>query len=141
MSEDKAQVVLNSHQARLKAARWCMQAGQGVVVEFRRPTRSVLQNARLWSMLTDLSEQVDWYGQKLTPEEWKSVCSASMNRVKVVPGIEGGFVALGMRTSKMSKAQFADLMTLIEAFGLQKGVAFKVFSHEDGYDGGEEGRD
>jgi len=57
--------------------------------------RSTEQNARMWAMLTDVSRQVVWYGQKLQPEEWKDVFSASLNRQKVVPGIDGGFVVLG----------------------------------------------
>ena len=86
--------------------------------------RSTEQNARMWAMLTDVSRQVVWYGQKLQPEEWKDVFSASLNRQKVVPGIDGGFVVLGMRTSKMTVAQMAELMELMEAFGAQQGVRF-----------------
>jgi hypothetical protein len=41
-----------------------------------------------------------------------------------VPGIEGGFVALGQSTSKMTKAEMSELQTLIEAFGSQQGVKF-----------------
>ena len=86
--------------------------------------RSTEQNSRMWAMLTDVSSQVVWYGQKLQPEEWKDVFSASLRRQKVVPGIDGGFVVLGMRTSKMTVAQMAELMELMEAFGAQQGVRF-----------------
>ena len=51
-----------------------------------------------WAMLTDISNQVDWYGQKLTPEEWKEVFTAAMKKQKVVPGIDGGFVVCGSST-------------------------------------------
>lgn len=101
-----------------------LMAGQQLVIEVKEKTRSTEQNARMWALLTDVSRQVDWYGQKLTPEEWKDVFSASLKKQKAVPGLDGGFVILGQRTSKMSIREMADLMTLIEAFGAEQGVRF-----------------
>ena len=101
-----------------------LMAGQSMTVEVKEKTRSTEQNARMWALLTDVSRQVDWYGQKLTPEEWKDVFSASLKKQKAVPGLDGGFVILGQRTSKMSIREMGELMELIEAFGAQKGVRF-----------------
>ena len=42
-----------------------------VVVSEYRDKRSLEQNAAMWSALTELSQQVDWYGHKLTPEAEK----------------------------------------------------------------------
>jgi hypothetical protein len=95
-----------------------------MVVTISEPTRSLEQNARLWASLSEVSKQVDWYGQKLTSEEWKDVFSACLNRQKVVPGIEGGFVVCGARTSKMSKRELSELLEVIYAFGAEKGVVF-----------------
>lgn len=99
-------------------------AGHRLVVEVRPEKRSDAQNRRLWAMLRDISTQVDWYGQKLTDEEWKDVFTASLKRAKVVPGLDGGFVVCGQRTSKMTKGEMAELQELMEAFGAEKGVAF-----------------
>ena len=90
-------------------------------IRWRRPEsqRSQEQNDRMWAMLTDVSRQVNWYGQKLEPEEWKDVFTASLKRQKVVPGIDGGFVILGMRTSKMSIRLMSELIELMNAFGSQ----------------------
>src|SRR6056297_1457521 len=74
-----------------------------VTVERYSPKRSTDQNARMWAMLTDVSQQVDWYGNRLTPEEWKQVFTAALRRQRAVPGIDGGFVVLGASTRKMSK--------------------------------------
>ena len=101
-----------------------LMAGQQMVIEVKEKTRSTEQNARMWALLTDVSRQVDWYGQKLTPDEWKDVFSASLKKQKAVPGLDGGFVILGQRTSKMSIREMGELMELIEAFGAQKGVRF-----------------
>lgn len=100
-------------------------AGHRLVIEIKPEKRSDPQNRRLWAMLTDISKQVDWYGQKLAPEDWKHVFSASLSQQRAVPGIGGGFVVLGQSTSKMSKAEMSDLQTLIEAFGAERNVIFK----------------
>lgn len=89
-------------------------------------TRSWLQNRRMWAMLRDVSRQVDWHGQKLQDSEWKDVFTAALKRQKVVPGIDGGFVVLGSSTSRMTVAEMAELMTLMEAFGAQQGVRFSA---------------
>ena len=103
-----------------------LMAGHKMQVEVRRETRSLEQNARLWAMLTDISEQVDWYGRKLSPEDWKHVFSASLSKQDVVPGIDGGFVVLGKSTSRMTRSEMTDLQTLMEAFGAEHGVRFGV---------------
>ena len=79
--------------------------------------RTLDQNAKMWAMLTDISRQVDWYGERLTPENWKDMITAALNRQKVVPGIDGGFVALGSRTSKMSIKEMIDVIDFAYAFG------------------------
>jgi len=106
-------------------------AGHRMMIEVKQETRSLEQNSRLWTMLTDLSKQVNWYGRKLTPEEWKHVMTAALTKQDVVPGIDGGFVVLGKSTSKMTKGEMSELQTLIEAFGAQQGVRFTAPEYID----------
>jgi hypothetical protein len=108
-----------------------LMAGQRVVVEIKPETRTLAQNARLWAMLTDVSKQVNWYGRKLSQEEWKHVFTASLSKQDVVPGIDGGFVVLGKSTSKMTKPEMSELQQLIEAFGAQHGVRFTAQEYVD----------
>jgi len=96
--------------------------GKRAVLELRPETRSDAQNARMWVLLEKVSSQVDWYGERLTKEEWKDVFTASLKGQKVVNGIDGGRVVCGMKTSKMTIAEMCDLQTLIEAFCSQSGV-------------------
>lgn len=105
-----------------------MQAG------FRRPftltveegeRRSVEQNSLLWALLTDISRQVEWHGQRLAPEDWKDIFTAAQRQQRVVPGIDGGLVALGARTSRMTKPQLSELVELIYQFGADRGVTFR----------------
>lgn len=104
--------------------------GKRLTLELRPEKRSDAQNRRLWSMLADISEQVEWHGHRLTSEEWKDVFTAALKRTKVVPGLDGGFVVCGQSTSRMTKAEMAELQTLMEAFGAQREVRFKVWEGE-----------
>ena len=74
----------------------------------------------MWARLGELSRQVNWHGQKLTPDEWKDVMTAALKKQRVVPGVDGGFVVLGMRTSQMNRAEMTELFELIAAFGAQQ---------------------
>src|SRR5574343_833640 len=86
--------------------------------------RTLQQNAIMWVMLTDISNQVEWHGLHLEPAEWKDMLSASLKKQKVVPGIDDGFVVVGTSTSNMSKQEMADMIELMNAFGAEKGVKF-----------------
>jgi NinB protein len=101
-------------------------AEKRLIVEVKEATRSTEQNARMWAMLTEVSNQVVWHGRKLTPEEWKHVFTASLKRQDVVPGLDGGFVVLGQSTSKMGVREMGELMELISAFSAQQGVKFSA---------------
>ena len=95
-----------------------------VIVTLSGPTRSSEQNRLLWALLNEVSAQVNWYGQKLSPEDWKNVCTASLTKQSAVAGIDGGLVMIGASTSKMSKAEFSDLLEVVYSFGAQQGVTF-----------------
>lgn len=118
---------LSTPTARQLAASYCLEAPEGMVVTFKEPTRSLEANAAMWAKLSDISKQVVWYGKKLTPEDWKTVLSASLRQTRVVPTIDGdGFVPLGMSTSKMSVKEMSALLDLIDAFAAQQGVVFSA---------------
>ena len=88
--------------------------------------RSLEQNRLMWANLEDIAQQVVWYGQKLDKQEWKDVLTAGLKKQKIVPGIEGGFVVIGARTSKMSIAEMNELIELATMFGAQQGVKFRA---------------
>lgn len=87
-----------------------------------RCTRTLQANAAMWALLADISRQVEWYGEKLTPDDWKHVFSSCLRKQRSVPGIEGGFVVLGARTSRMSKEEMSDLLELMHAFAAERDV-------------------
>tara|TARA_B100000678_G_scaffold290996_1_gene305729 strand:- start:1481 stop:1882 length:402 start_codon:yes stop_codon:yes gene_type:complete len=109
---------------RQRAVEWVRKAPVGWRVTLQEPKRSTDQNSRLWAMLSELSIQLVWHGQRLTPEDWKLVMMAGLNQeMRDVPNMNGnGFVQLGRSSSKLSKAEFGELMELIEAFAAEHGV-------------------
>jgi hypothetical protein len=127
MSQGHVTVVIRSDADRKLIQKWAQHVDLGTYVEFAEgPRRTDEQNRKMWAMLGEISTQVDWYGQKLSEEDWKDMFTASIRRLRVVPGIDGGtFIPLGMRTSKLRKGEMADLLTLIEAFGAERGVVFR----------------
>ena len=121
----KRTLTITGEVARKAICRHVLTADEGYIVTIAEPSRNLEQNAKMWAMLADISEQTDWHGNKLNPEEWKDLLSAGLVQSKVVPNITGnGFVILGQRTSKLSKSQFAALIELITAFAVDRGVIF-----------------
>jgi hypothetical protein len=121
----RALIIITSAGDRAKAANWLAKAPWNTRVTFNGPKRSVPQNDLMWSRLTEISENVVWYGQKLSPDDWKDVFTASLRKARVVPGLDAGsFVPLGMRTSDMSKEEMTALLDLIDAFAAERGVEF-----------------
>lgn len=118
---------INSRKALEQAFRFLAGLGYEVsyIIEAKPRTRSLEQNALLWKLLTIISEQVVWHGNKLSQSDWKHIFTASLSQQRVVPNIDGtGFVVLGKSTSKMSVKEMTDLIELIYAFGVQRGVNF-----------------
>lgn len=103
-------------------------AGNRVQLKAQTETRTIKQNSMMWSCLTDLSKQVDWYGQKLSPDDWKHVLTASLRKQRAVPGIDGGFVVIGLSTSKMTIPEMIEMIDLSHAFGADKGVIWSKTS-------------
>ncbi|KDC23944.1 NinB protein [Bordetella bronchiseptica F4563] len=124
---DKQVFVLAHPQARRNAAYACANAPDGYRVEIKPRTRSLAQNDMMWSILTDISRQVQFVVNgalvKVQPEEVKDILTASLRReTRMAMGIDGGMVLLGQRTSKMSVREMTNLIELAYAFGNERGV-------------------
>lgn len=104
-------------------AQWLNENGEAAIF-VGDPRRTLDQNSKLWPMLKDVERQVLWHGEKLKDFEWKDMFTAALKRYRVVPGIDGGFVVIGMRTSRMSKRDFSELIELIMAFGSEREVVW-----------------
>ncbi|WP_106478138.1 recombination protein NinB [Phytohalomonas tamaricis] len=105
-----------------------IQAGP-VEVIVRRPNdkRTLDQNKKLWPMLSDVARQctliVDGESVKAPAEDWKEVFTNALRKhQRVAKGLDGGLVFLGARTSRMKKAEFAELIELIYAYGAEQNI-------------------
>ncbi|QQM29338.1 recombination protein NinB [Martelella lutilitoris] len=122
----RASKIIKTPEDREWVIRFARQTADGTIVQFRKATRSNEQNEKMWAMLSEVSDQVVWYGEKLPPEDWKDIFTASLRHARVVPGIDKGtFVPLGMRTSQMTIEEMSNLIELMHAFGAENGVKFK----------------
>ena len=107
-------------------------APEGYAVTLTPPTRNLEQNALMWVYLEAFAQQLFWpilvagvpIQTKLAAEEWKDILTAAFKQetARIAPGLNGGFVLLGMRTSKMSKRQFAEFIEFLQSVAADRGV-------------------
>ncbi|MCM4996121.1 recombination protein NinB, partial [Escherichia coli] len=63
------------------------------IIDIRKPTRKLSQNAKFHAMVADISRQVQWCGRWLKPEQWKVLlisghAVATKQEADVLPGLE-----------------------------------------------------
>ena len=86
------------------------------------------QNAMLHALLTDISEQIKWAGQKLDVEDWKRLITAGWERangthVRIFPSLDGpGMDVLYRRTSRLTKQEMTELIEYATAWAVKQGV-------------------
>lgn len=99
-------------------------AGGNVVLTLSRETRSNVQNAKMWPMLQDLAEQVEYIGSKRSKEAWKDICTVAWkDETELVMSLDGTkLIAVGLSTSSLNKKDFADLIEVIYMTGADFGV-------------------
>jgi hypothetical protein len=107
---------------RARAARWCHTAPHGAVVNIREATRTSEQNAKMWAMLSDISRAKP-EGRDLTTEKWKALFMDAIGiPADWEPGLNGGVVNVGYRSSRLSKTQMSDMIEQMYAYGAEHGV-------------------
>lgn len=126
-------IYLTNPTARRNVAHLAATAPDGYRVEIKAKTRTLAQNDILWSILTDISRQVDFVVNgalvKVSPEEVKDILTAGLRReTRMAMGLDGGMVLLGQRTSKMTVRELSELIELAHAFGAEKGVRWSPTS-------------
>lgn len=129
----RAETIPGAQKALAEAAtmvRHMIGQGLAVIIEVREEARKRTseQNSKLWPMLNDVSKQVRWHGQMLSPDDWKDIFTAALKGQRSAPGIHGGVVMFGARTSKMNTKQLAELIEFIYWFGAENNV---IWSKKD----------
>lgn len=107
------------------AAKALLQAGHKLTVEIRTDTRTLAQNRLMWSVMHDLSDQVQWCGKRLTPEGWKEWLTGHLVGQELLPNMDGtGFISItgGKSTRQMTLKEMTAVIDLAHAFGAERGV-------------------
>src|SRR6185437_7311525 len=91
-----------------------------VTVAEHKQKRSNDQNARYWSLLSEIAEQVEVGGKYFDRDVWHEWA-----KDRFAPKIEGPTGLLSTSTSQMNTEQFNQYMTQVEVFAVQElGVEF-----------------
>jgi hypothetical protein len=124
----KQTFVLSHDLARQRALEAVKTAPDGFAVSVAEPTRSLSQNSAQWPILEAFAQQLEWpvNGRmtKLDADDWKAILTAAYRRelARVAPGLDGGMVLLGARTSKFSKQEFSGWLEFLHAVAADRGV-------------------
>jgi hypothetical protein len=115
---------------RLRATQAIHRAPAGYVVTIREPNRTLDQNAKMHAMIADVMRQVDT-DRKWTADEWKDRFLHALGKeMNFLPDLDGrSFFPRGYRSSLLSKADFADLVEIIYAFGAEHNVKWSEPEH------------
>lgn len=125
---DKRFFRLVHNQARRLAADCVWQVPDGWVVKISESTRSLDQNAAQWPILEAFAEQLDWQingrACKLAADEWKDILTSAFRQdvARIAPGLDGGMVLLGVRTSQFGKREFSEWLEFLHATAAERGV-------------------
>ena len=122
----RALIVLAGDRERDKAIDCIRQAPTNARVEINSPQRSLAQNSLLWVLLGAFADQVEHCGRKYDAGDWKCIFMKALGKeLHFAPSLDGQeIVAIGYRSSRLSKEEMANLIELIYAEGAQRGVVF-----------------
>lgn len=118
-------VILRGQSQRDFAKQMIDRAPADAVVNIAAAARTNDQNAKMHAMLSDLSRAKPG-GRVLTTDIWKCLMMHEAGfKCTFEPTVDGrGFVPLGFKSSRLTKAEFSDLIEAIYAFGAEHGVVW-----------------
>jgi hypothetical protein len=94
----------------------------GAVVNVSEATRTTEQNTRMWAMLSDIARAKPG-GRVLSTDKWKALfMDACGHKVEWEPGLEGGVVPVGYRSSSLRKGEMSEIIEAMFAFGAEHDV-------------------
>lgn len=117
-------IILRGPSQRDLAKRLIDTAPDDGVVTVSAPKRNLDQNSRLWAMISDVSRAKP-EGRTHTPEVWKALFMASCgHQVRFEVGLDNTPFPIGFSSSRLTKREFADLITVVQEYGDRHGVAW-----------------
>jgi len=129
--------VLQAHQEIQRAWAWAkamLADGRRLVLELRLETRSDAQNRLLHSRLQDVAKHCEWAGARRDVDTWRRLFTSAWLRthgqqVELLPALDGhGVDIVYASTTKLSRAQCADLSEYVMAWGSERDVKWCLAS-------------
>lgn len=129
---EKVAIRLVAMAQRVRALDLLSRAPLGWVMTLSPPTRTNMQNAKLWAMIADCQAQIpDMQGMDGEDIKLRFMDALGVE-MRYIPKLDSeGFFPVGHRSSQLSKQRFADLIELIYAHGSAHGVKW---SEPHGYE-------
>jgi hypothetical protein len=116
-------VILSTRAARERAHALIDAAPERAVLNIAAERRTNDQNALMWARLSDISRAKPG-GRTLTPDVWKALFLHSLDFAqRFEMALDGkGMVPVGFRSSRLTKEQMGDLLTMIEEYAARHGI-------------------
>lgn len=116
-------IILGTKRAAEQAVKVIIAAPPGSVMSVKPPRRTIPQNDRFWAMVGDISRAKP-EGRSYPPDVWKALLMAEAGfKPLFEPSLDGmGVIPVGYKSSKLTKAEFSDLIEAAFAYGARHGV-------------------
>jgi hypothetical protein len=133
---DKVTIFLNRTNRRM-AADAVHSRPDGHVLVLQEPTRTVRQNALLHSLFSQIADQAEFHGRRLTAVQWKTLlvsahAVATGIGTDMVPGIEGEWVNIRESTAQMGVKRLNSLIEYTLAWAADNDIRIAA---DPGYEG------
>lgn len=120
-----ATIRLRSQSSRQVAANACLKAPFDAVMTIKAYKRTTPQNAKWHAMITEISRQLTWHGQKWPMDAWKTnLIACFKSDIAIMPRADGFGVVPINGTSDLTRSEGSDFIEFIYAFGCKHGVIF-----------------
>lgn len=98
-----------------------------LVVKIQPMTRSLEQNSKLHALLSDISKQCEFNGEKRDIDTWKMIMVsahkiATGGKAEMVIGLEGEVINLRESTAQMSVQRLASLIEYVQSWAVENDV-------------------
>lgn len=116
-------IILNSDYRRMQAHRLLDQAPPGAVLNIKEAKRTTDQNSLMWALLSEISRAKPG-GRTLTPDVWKALFLHALDHSqRFEEALDGkGNIPVGFRSSRLTKAQFSDLIEFIFSWAAENSI-------------------
>lgn len=113
-------MILSEHN-RQQAVELVLQAENGMVLELRKPKRSLEQNRLYWAILNDISEQVV-PGKAYEPSVWHEYLRALFLPERMMELPDGSIKLLDPSTAELKQDEFSEYVEKVIKWALEHEV-------------------